>query len=283
VNGGEALRAFEMIKKCRHLKPVALHVHLGTGLRTPATHAQAAREAIEFAETLSSTLGIVLEHIDLGGGFGVPTVKPLSQIELRMLGAGYGVRPPATGFTIAEFAAEICATLEKYSVGEPDRLPELILEPGRALTSAAQALLLRVLSVKPGDRDVRYAIADGGRNLTMPLAYEYHEVFVANKMQAQAPTAEQTVFGPLCHPADVVVASRELPVIEPGDVLAVMDAGAYFIPNQMTFSHPRPAALMITYGTPRLIREREAFKHVVEHDVFGWAPTSALSNLDSRV
>jgi len=283
VRGDEALRAFERIKKCRHLRPAALHVHLGTSLRTPETHAQASREAIEFAETLRTSLGIVLEHIDLGGGFGVPTVKALSQIELRLLGAGYPVRPPTNGFAVAEFAAAICAAVETYSARpEPGRSPELILEPGRALTSGSQALLLSVLSAKAGDRGVRYAIADGGRNLTMPLAYEYHEVFVANRMRLDAPTSRQTVFGPLCHPADVVVAGRELPSMEAGDVLAVMDAGAYFIPNQMTFSHPRPAVVMITGGTPRLIREREAFKDVVAHDVFGSAPTSALSNVDSR-
>ena len=72
--------------------------------------------------------------------------------------------------------------------------------------------------------------------------------------------------GPLCHPADVVVAQRQLPRLAAGDLLAVMDAGAYFIPNQMNFSNPRPAVVMLADGVPRLIRERESFRDLVRLD-----------------
>jgi diaminopimelate decarboxylase len=58
-----------------------------------------------------------------------------------------------------------------------------------------------------------------------------------------------------------------LPELHPGDVLAVMDAGAYFVPNQMNFSNPRPAAVMVHDGTHRLIRDRETFEDVVARDL----------------
>jgi diaminopimelate decarboxylase len=74
------------------------------------------------------------------------------------------------------------------------------------------------------------------------------------------------VFGPLCHPGDIVVQNRDLPRLEVGDVLAVMDAGAYFIPNQMNFSNPRPAAVMIANGKAEVIRGRESFEDVVRLD-----------------
>jgi diaminopimelate decarboxylase len=124
---------------------------------------------------------------------------------------------------------------------------------------------LSVLSSKAGDGYSRFAIADGGRNLTLPLSYEYHELFVANRMHDGA-RLRHTVCGPLCHPSDIVVAQRDLPQLDTGDVLAVMDAGAYFIPNQMNFSNPRPAAVMIANGAAELIRERESFQDLVRLD-----------------
>lgn len=268
LDTGGALRAFEIIKKRRHLRPSALHVHLGTGARTPEAYAQATREAVEFADELRASLDIAITHLDIGGGIGVPTVRSLSQLEMRLLGAGYPVRPPrAADFALDDFATSIVGSIEKHSASRSaEQRLALILEPGRALTSGSQALLLRVLGVKPGDRGTRYVIADGGRNVTLPLAYEYHELFVVNRMRVNGPTGLHSVFGPLCHPYDVVAANRELPMVEPGDFLAVMDAGAYFIPNQMTFSHPRPAAAMIAGGAARPIRARESFADIVARD-----------------
>ena len=119
-----------------------------------------------------------------------------------------------------------------------------------------------------GRGGARYAIANGGRNLCMPLAYEYHELFVANRMH-EAAHSRHIVCGPLCHPSDVVVAQRMLPRLASGDLLAVMDAGAYFIPNQMNFSNPRPSVVMLGDGPPRLIRQRESFEDLVRLDATG--------------
>ncbi len=136
----------------------------------------------------------------------------------------------------------------RWRAGEP---PELILEPGRALTSSAQCLLLRVLSSKRSCATARTTPSPtAAATSCMPLAYEYHELFAANRMREPADTRAHRACGPLCHPSDVVVAQRQLPRLVAGDLLAVMDAGAYFIPNQMNFSNPRPAAVMLVDGRP---------------------------------
>ena len=263
---GAALAAFRRLRDCPHLDPCALHLHLGTDLHDANLYFAAAREVFAFARQLHSDLGIRIRHVDLGGGFGVPTVRALSALELRYLEQGFAVRPPQPAALpcIEDYAAGIVKVAEEHVAlggGEP---PELIFEPGRALTSSAQCLLLRVLSSKAAG-GVHYAIANGGRNLAMPLAYEYHELFAANRMRDAADT-RHIVCGPLCHPADVVVAQRQLPRLAAGDLLAVMDAGAYFIPNQMNFSNPRPAVVMLADGVPRLIRERESFRDLVRLD-----------------
>jgi diaminopimelate decarboxylase len=270
IADGAAMEAFRQIQACRHLEPCALHLHLGSGLHDARIYFQASREAVGFALRLRAELGVAIEHLDLGGGFNVPTVRQLSGLDQKFLDHGFPIRPPraAETPTPVEFAAGIVSLLEELLPRGDGRLPELILEPGRAITSGAQCLLLSVLALKPGDRRERYAIVDGGKNLTVPLGYEYHELFAAGRMNG-TPPGRYTVFGPLCHPHDIVARHRDLPGLEVGDVLAVMDAGAYFIPNQMNFSNPRAAAVMITGGVPKVIRGQETFEDVVRLDGVG--------------
>ncbi|HWL62096.1 MAG TPA: hypothetical protein VNQ32_04840 [Steroidobacteraceae bacterium] len=266
VNGA-ALEAFRSIRQCPHLDPCALHMHLGTDVKDAGLYFQAAREAFAFAGQLRREGLADIRHFDLGGGFGVPTVRPLSSMELRYLDQGMPVRPPQpeTVPQVEDYAAGIVPLAEEYAASGTAGPPELILEPGRALSSSSQCLLLGVLSVKAGQGGARFVIADGGRNLTTPLAYEYHQLFATAGLNTGS-LVRQTVCGPLCHPSDIVAAHRDLPPIEPGDVLAVMDAGAYFIPNQTSFSNPRPAAAMIVNGAASLIRQRESFRDLVRFD-----------------
>jgi diaminopimelate decarboxylase len=268
IADGGALAAFRQLQACRHLDPCGLHLHLGTDVRNAQVYFDAGREVFDFAEQLEAILGVAIRHFDLGGGFGVPTVRPLSSMELRYLDQGLPVRPPrpADVPAIEDYAAGIVPIAERYVQRRNVEPPELVFEPGRALTSSAQCLLLGVLSTKPGANGARFAIADGGRNLTVPLGYEYHQLFVANRHDDE-PRALQTVCGPLCHTSDIVAAQRELPQLQAGDVLAVMDAGAYFVPNQTNFSNPRPAAVMVDAGVARLIRRREEFADLFRLDV----------------
>ncbi len=81
-------------RDCAHLDPCALHLHLGTDIYDAGLYFAAAREVFAFARQLRAELGMQIRHVDLGGGFGVPTVRPLSSMELRYLDQGLPVRPP---------------------------------------------------------------------------------------------------------------------------------------------------------------------------------------------
>jgi diaminopimelate decarboxylase len=111
---------------------------------------------------------------------------------------------------------------------------------------------------------VNNVIADGGKNITMPLGYEYHEIFNASRMKEKR--VYQNIFGPLCHPSDIIFLLKNLPQLTTGDIIAIMDAGAYFVPNQMNFSNPRPAAILLKEGEVELIRKRESFDNIVQLD-----------------
>ena len=267
IADGAAMAAFARLAKSSHLEPCALHVHLGSGLRETGIYLRAVDESLAFARRLHDELGIAIEHLDLGGGFGVETVRSYTNLDHQLLINGFRLRPPRPGDAPGpeDYAARLVPVVARHLGADRSRWPEIILEPGRAVTSSAQCLLVSVLGLKRGARDGPLAILDGGRNLMIPTAYEYHEVLPVTQA-ANPERHECALYGPLCHPGDLLFRRRELPPLAIGDVLAVMDAGAYFIPNQMTFSNPRPAVAMIENGEAHLVRVRESFEDLVQLD-----------------
>lgn len=266
IGTGQAAEAAALVDSLPHLELAGLHLHLGNGIANADVYVDGITEVIEFAISVERQLGVNVEFLDLGGGFGVPTVRKLDEWDLRAESLGYAPQRPvpedatdAAGFARAIFAraGKVLAQL---------RGPvELILEPGRAITSQSQVLLLSVIRSKTLGAGERGLILDGGRNITMPLGWEYHEILPATKM-SETHVEKQSLFGPLCHPGDVLGLHRTLPVLEPGDVVAVMDAGAYFVPNQTNFSNPRPAIVGVRASTSSLLRKRERFEDIVQHD-----------------
>jgi diaminopimelate decarboxylase len=284
IADGAALAAFTRLRRSPHLDPRALHVHLGSGIQDTGVYLRAAEEALAFVQRLRTELGIAIEHLDLGGGFGVPTVRSYTTRDFQLLLNGFRLRPPVPDKAPrpADFAAAIVPLVARYCGADRGAWPEIILEPGRAVTSSAQLLLLRVIALKDGDAIGPYAILDGGRNLTMPTGYEYHEVLPV-AADATRPRRAWSLFGPLCHPGDLLFKGRQLPDLAIGDAVAVMDAGAYFIPNQMNFSNPRPAAVMIDGGETRVIRARESFEDIVRLDGMGAPEDGMLRSPRRRV
>ena len=83
----------EESSRAAHLDPCALHIHLGTGIRDTQIYFQAIREALQLAARLRAELGVAIRHLDLGGGFGVPTVRPLSPLDAKFLANGFRGQP----------------------------------------------------------------------------------------------------------------------------------------------------------------------------------------------
>lgn len=268
VRSNAALEAFQRLAGKKNLVACGIHIHLGTGIHDVGTYLQAIREVLDFSRLLHRELKISIEYFDFGGGFGVPTVKPYSQIDYKLVQNNFPPRMVEFKHQVAleTYAGAITDLVSKYDPGRGDRLPTLVFEPGRAITSSAQLLLLEVLGIKKGIGEVDTVILNGGKNITMPLGYEYHEIFAASRMM-EPPAEEYNLFGPLCHPADIVFKRKKLPRLAPGDLLAVMDAGAYFVPNQMNFSNPRPAVVMVDSGREELIRKHESFEDIIAGDL----------------
>lgn len=266
LKAGELSRAFDLLKRSPFLHYQGLHAHIGTGIRHPKDYARAfAKIAPAFLQARAA--GFETQVFDYGGGFGVPTSKEFDTLEFLAY-QGWG-RLPKLQAAALFFAPYVCRPIREFCRREGLPLPRLYLEPGRSIASSPQVLLVTVGGVKERPGAGKWVITDGGAGTcAFPLYYEYHEVFLANDLAA--PPAERvTLVGPVCFSSNWIYRNKRMPVLEPGDVLAIMDSGAYFLALEANFDFPRPAVVMVSAGEARLIRRREAYEEMASRDVFG--------------
>jgi len=275
IANGLAEQAFGALAASKVLCPRAVHIHLGTGIDSVDEYREAVEEVVVFARAVEDKYGLTIDTYDLGGGFGVPTVRFTDEWDARGHSFGYPDRTavPEDAPTPAAYAAAILEILERLAgPAMAARRLRVILEPGRAITSSAQMLLLSVVRRKAVAPDRRVLIVDGGKNVALPLGWEAHAILPADDMDGE-PAARYDIYGPLCHPGDVIGRNVRLPPRDSGQLLAIMDAGAYFIPNQLNFSNARPPVVLIEDGQPLEVRSREEFPDVVRLDDFRLSAT----------
>jgi diaminopimelate decarboxylase len=232
-----------ILRRARELdgiEVVGLQCHIGSQITDLEPLAAAARALAALSRQLLDE-GFTLRTIDLGGGLGVSYDGQLT--------------PDASAF-----AAAVLPAVEKLPL-------TLVLEPGRSLVAAAGVLLTRVLYVKEGPAR-RFVIVDAGMNdLLRPALYDaYHRI---EPVRPHGRTAELVdVVGPVCETSDFLARRRELERPDPGDLLAVRDAGAYGFAMASNYNmRPRAAEVLIEDGRARLIRRRESFEDLVRTEV----------------
>jgi diaminopimelate decarboxylase len=255
LKGGEVEDAVERLRTLTSLRLRGFHVHIGTGIAEPLEYRPA---VLVLAELMGRAhhAGFAPDVIDIGGGFAAPHSREFTSREMLTY-AAFGWLPrlvqpsPEPSVFIETIAAEVRAQF----AGQP--LPHLLFEPGRSIAGPSQHLLLSVLGVKHRPGIGRWIVTDGGLGtVTMPTYYEVHEVF-----PCQAPmrprTTTYTILGPGCFSGDIVYRHKRLPSVATGDVLALMDTGAYFTALESNFGHPRPAVVCVENGGVSLLRRRE--------------------------
>lgn len=230
VPKAEALDLYRRAAQSLYLQVRGVACHIGSQILEIDPFLRAVDEVLALARDLRSE-GIATEFLDLGGGFGIP----------------YRDERP---FEFDQFFRE----LERRFHGEGFRP---LLEPGRSVTGDAGLLLVRVLYVKETESK-RFVVVDGGMNdLLRPALYgSYHEILPVEQRDGPQSTAD--VVGPLCETGDFLARDRVLGGVKPGDLLAVVNAGAYgFVLASNYNSRPRPAEVLIEGKEMRLIRRRE--------------------------
>jgi diaminopimelate decarboxylase len=176
----------------------------------------------------------------------------------------YSGRKSNSKISFAHFADSVTKGI--LSLYGNKKIPELILEPGRCITGPNQALLLKIHQVKDRKGLKKWLVADAGiGTLTMPTYYEHHEVVLCNNIRREA-SEKVTITGPGCFSADVVYRNKKMPKVAAGEILAILDSGAYFTSWESSFGFPRPAIVSAINGRHSLLRERESFIHMISLD-----------------
>jgi diaminopimelate decarboxylase len=230
--------AYREALACKNIRPVGIHCHIGSQILDIEPFIRAAEVMVQIAKELTN-MGVKLEFIDLGGGLGIPY--------------HHDTDPAPT----PEDYAEKVVPVFRAGVEACGITPELWVEPGRSLVADSTVLLTRVNSTKSAHK--KFANVDAGFNLLIrPAMYDaYHEVIVANKADAPL-TADYTVTGPICETGDILAADRRLPQLVAGDIIAVLDAGAYgFAMSSQYNCRPRCPEVLIRGSQVSLMREGE--------------------------
>ncbi|MDX2205408.1 MAG: hypothetical protein NW223_21850 [Hyphomicrobiaceae bacterium] len=265
---GEAFAALKEVKETGVLELTAIHAHVGGMVRSVGQINAYVGEVLALADRVRGELGVELSILDFGGSLATPTVASLGDLDRRLamtFQAPLKVPRPEATIPISDYVRCIVGQVEAHYAAQWRTSPRIFLEPGRAMTGDAQILLASVLSLKAGDPSPGWAILDAGINLAECLRSEFHQIFPATRMHATREHAYRLA-GPICSPGDVIAWSQRLPELAVGDALAVMDAGAYFVPFSTSFSFPRPAIVMLEGGKARLLRRAESFADIVALD-----------------
>lgn len=238
IDPEEAHALYRRMQRMPGVVPRGLHFHLGSQITRLEPFVEAIRRVSELWGALRKE-GIELRYLDIGGGLGIPY--------------GDGEAPPGP----AEYARAVCS-----QVGSLQPL-ELILEPGRAVVGNAGVLLTRVLYTKRR-AGKRFAVVDAGMNdLLRPSLYGARQE-IRPLRRDEGPRVPVEVVGPVCESGDVLGRGCPLPDLRPGDLLAIMGAGAYGFSMSSNYNaRPRAAEVLVDGERYFVVRERETYEDLM--------------------
>jgi diaminopimelate decarboxylase len=214
------------------IEVVGIDCHIGSQITEVGPYLDALDRVLDLVEVVEAQ-GIRLPHLDLGGGLGITYTDE---------------RPPAADVLV-------CAMLERVDA-RGHRHRKILLEPGRSLVGNAGVMLTEVLYLKPGAAK-NFCVVDAAMNdLMRPAMYEAWMAMAACRLRDAEPTVMDVV-GPICESGDWLGRDRALAVL-PGDIVAVLSAGAYGMSMASNYNtRPRAAEVMVSGDQAWLIRERE--------------------------
>ena len=224
-----------------HLDFTSIHTHIGSQITSIRPLTESARLLEELCRELDS-LGVKLVEVDWGGGLGI----------------SYGDHKDAPSFK--EYAEQILPWLERSGL-------RLIMEPGRSLVGPAGALVVRVLYVKEVHGRRVVVVCGGMTDLLRPGLYgAYHRIVPVERRNE--PGAPVDIVGSVCESSDVFGRERPLGDLRPGDLLAILDTGAYgYVMSSNYNLRPRPAEVVVDEDGFRIVRKAETRDELVAREL----------------
>lgn len=241
VSMNAARELYRLAAQLKHVEVKGIHMHLGSQISRPAPFVDALSRVLELVDEMAGE-GIEIRYLDMGGGMGIPYRS--REEELAPSALARAVRP----------------LLAKRDL-------TLILEPGRAIVGNAGILVTRVLHCKKaGNRE--FIVVDAGMNdLIRPSLYDaYHKIVPVARNRRGVITAD--VVGPVCETGDFLARGRRMVRPEPGDLLAVLGAGAYGWSMSSNYnSRPRAAEVLVDGSRALLAGRRETYRDMLKREI----------------
>ena len=237
----EVLKTYREAAQLSQIDIVGIDCHIGSQITTTEPYLDALDKVLDLVEQLKKE-GIIIHHLDLGGGLGI----------------AYGAETPPD---ITEFTNALLNRITERGFSHLD----VILEPGRSLVGNAGVLLTQVEYLKPGT-EKNFCIVDAAMTeLLRPALYEAHHGIVPIEKKS-AKTVIYDVVGPVCESGDWLGRDRAL-AIEEGDVLAILSAGAYgFVMASNYNTRPMPAEILVDGKNAYVVRKRQKLVDLFAHE-----------------
>lgn len=232
ISADRALEEYKLATSLPHIEVVGIHKHIGSQLTEVTPFVEALKKILAIVDALKAQ-GTDIRYLNIGGGLGIT----------------YSDERPPMPHDLAEAVSPLIRDLNCV----------LIMEPGRSIVGNAGVLVTRVLYLKQSEVK-RFAVVDAAMNdLLRPSLYDaYHDIMPVRQKPVGSTTLD--VVGPICESGDFLGKDRTLPDVQPGDLLAVMSAGAYGFAMASNYNaRPRAAEILVQGNQHYIVRARESY------------------------
>ncbi len=238
IAADRAVEEFTLASSLGHIEVVGVHAHIGSQLTEVTPFVESLKKVITLVDQLKRQ-GINIRYLNIGGGLGIT----------------YSDEKPPLPQELADAVSPLVKDLNLT----------LVMEPGRVIVGNAGILVTKALYEKIGETK-RFIIVDAAMNdLIRPSLYNaYHDIRPVSEVLLHRPKHAVDVVGPVCESGDFLAKDRTLPEVKPGDLLAVMSAGAYgFVMASNYNSRPRVPEVLVKDCEVHVIRTRESYDDLV--------------------
>lgn len=249
LKSGQADKALQEVLKNQRMHMLGIHAHIGSQIFELNGFEMAAAKLVDVAASWRKNYDYTAQVINVGGGFGIKYVQE-----------DHPLKPE-------EFVKAIVKTIKDEATKHNFPLPEIDIEPGRSIVGPAGYNLYKVGSMKEIPGLVPYVAVDGGMgdNIRPALYQAKYETVLTNDPQRKA-SQEFHVAGKYCESGDIL-ADAKLPLLKAGDILAMLDTGAYGYSMASNYNrNPRPAVVFAEDGKAQVVIRRESLEDLVHLD-----------------
>jgi diaminopimelate decarboxylase len=235
--------AKEILKKY-NLQLVGIHAHVGSGFYSPEEFVESAKVVLKEAENFEN-----LEFVDFGGGFGIPYKEDEDHLDLP------------------EFGKQIQVLLDEFAEKNGKEI-EMRIEPGRFLVAESTLLLAQCTTIKDTPTRKFVGLNTGMNHLLRPAMYDsYHHIVNVSNLGGEEEVVD--IVGNICESSDFFGKDRKIAKASEGDLIAVLDAGAYGNAMSSNYNlHGFAAEVLVDGDDEKLTRKRQSYEQIMENFIY---------------